>query len=124
MKHEPRSGAALWERNVSCAGIPIARPNGDTFGRSNWIIMTHTQLVRLLTAGVLACMSTAPVLGQSLADAAKRAEEERQERPKESRSFTNGDLTDVVSSNNREIVTLELAMPLLGRYYGVRTAIL
>jgi hypothetical protein len=59
-----------------------------------------------------------------LADIAKPAEKQRQERPNESRSFTDSDPTDAVSRNNREVVTLELAMPLLGLYYGVRTAIL
>jgi hypothetical protein len=86
--------------------------------------MARMQFVGLVTAGVLACMSTSPVLGQSLADIAKRAEEQRQERPNELLSFKNSDLTDVVSRNNREVVTLELALPLLERYYGVRTAIL
>ena len=87
-------------------------------------MLARTPVIGLLAAGALAGLLTGPVRGQSLADAAKRAEEQRQDRPIPSRSFTNSDLPDAASSNNREVVTLELTMPLLGRYYGVRTAIL
>lgn len=85
--------------------------------RSPW------QVVRLITAAAL-CATSVPASGQSLGDAARRAEEQRQQRPDASRSFTNDDLPDDGSAGNREAITLQLTMPLLQRYCNVRTGIL
>jgi hypothetical protein len=77
----------------------------------------------LLTAVVL--VSQTPVAqGQSLADAAKRAEEQRRAHPDGGRSFTDRDLPETVTSNNSEVLRLELTLPILQRYSAVRTAIL
>jgi hypothetical protein len=67
---------------------------------------------------------TPVVRAQSLADAAKRAEQQRQAHPDGGRSFTDRDLPQTVSSNNSEVLGLDLTLPLLQRYAAVRTAIL
>ena len=38
--------------------------------------------------------------------------------------FTNADLVDVTSLNNKEVLGLELTLPMLDKYFGIRTAIL
>jgi hypothetical protein len=85
-------------------------------------MLTRTTFIGL-AAGAMVCLAAA-VPGQSLGDVAKRTEEQRRERPGTAKTFTNADLVDVTSMNNKEVVALELTMPMLDQYFGIRTAIL
>jgi hypothetical protein len=81
-------------------------------------------LSRLLVA-VLLCAMPASAPAQSLADAARRAEEERQQAPADTHSFTDRDLVaDRVTESNREALSLVLTRPLLQQYSTARTALL
>jgi hypothetical protein len=62
-------------------------------------------------------------VAQSLADAARRAQEQRQEHP-DSQTFTDGDLGKTAATRNTEAVRFELTMPVLQQYNAVRTAVL
>ena len=65
------------------------------------------------------------VSAQSLADAARRSEEQRQQAPADAPSFTDRDLvTGRIAVGNREALTLVLTLPLLQQYFGARTALL
>jgi hypothetical protein len=65
------------------------------------------------------------VSAQSLADAARRAEEERLQAPADSHSFTDRDLTaGRVTESNREALSLVLTPPLLQQYSTARTSLL
>jgi hypothetical protein len=88
----------------------------------NLIVQQQRLAVGLFVAGILACCAAPAIGGQSLADAARRAGEDRQSRP-DALSFTDRDLT-APSAGNRDALALELTMPLLQRYAGVRTTIL
>jgi hypothetical protein len=80
-------------------------------------------IVSLFIAGLLVFGAASAVGAQSLADAAARAQEQRQTHP-DTPSLTNRDLTASVAAGNREAVAVELTMPRLQQYCGVRTAIL
>ena len=64
-----------------------------------------------------------PVRAQSLADAAARAQAQRQA-PPDTQALTDHDLASSSSNGNREAISLELTMPILQRYCSVRTALL
>jgi hypothetical protein len=89
------------------------------------LIVTARQwsAVSLFVASMLVSAAAPAVGAQSLADAATRAKEQRQAHPDTS-SLTDRELTPGVATSNREAIALELTMPLLQRYSGVRTAIL
>jgi hypothetical protein len=80
-------------------------------------------IISLFIAGVLVSAAAPAVCAQSLADAASRAKEQRQAHP-DTPSVTDRDLTAGAPAGNREAVALELTMPLLQQYCGVRTALL
>jgi hypothetical protein len=65
------------------------------------------------------------VSAQSLADAARRAEEQRQQAPADTPAFTDRDLVaGGVTESNREALNLVLTPQLLQRYASARTALL
>jgi len=67
----------------------------------------------------------ASVHAQSLADAARRAEEERLQAPADTHSFTDRDLAAVEgTASNREALSLVLTPPLLQQYSTARTSLL
>jgi hypothetical protein len=80
-------------------------------------------IVSLFIPGVVLSAAAPAVGAQSLADAAARAKEQRQAHP-DTPSWTDRDLAAGAAAGNREAIALELTMPLLQQYYGVRTAIL
>jgi hypothetical protein len=74
---------------------------------------------------VVLCPMAVAVSAQSLADAARRAEEQRQQSPAGTPSFTDRDLASRdLAVGNREALTLVLTLPLLQQYSGARTALL
>jgi hypothetical protein len=80
----------------------------------------HRCPYRLLVAALwwsLAATSSA----QSLADAARRAEEQRLQSPADTPSFSDRDL---VAGGNREALNLALTMPLLQQYSNARASLL
>ena len=80
--------------------------------------------LRPLLVAVLVCPMSVAVSAQSLADAARRAEEQRQQAPA-APSFTDRDLSaSGVTEGNREALNLVLTPQLLQRYSSARTALL
>ena len=87
-------------------------------------VRPHVCLCRLLVA-VLLCWMPVPVSAQSLADAARRTEEQRLQAPADTQSFTDRDLiTSGIAVGNREALNLVLTLPLLQQYSSARTALL
>jgi len=78
--------------------------------------------VTALTLGML-LLGAAPICAQSLADAARRAQEQR-DKHLQSPTFTDNDLAAVAASSNREAAFLELTMPRLQQYRDARTSML
>jgi len=77
----------------------------------------------MLMAGVVIFATGASVSTQSLADAARRAEEQRQQSGPGTPSFTDRDLTAGDLVGNRDAKSLVLTMPLIQQYLGARAAI-
>ena len=75
-------------------------------------------------AGVVILATAASASTQSLADAAKRAEEQRQQSSPDTRTFTDRDLTPGdLAVGNHDATNLVLTMPLIQQYLGARTAV-
>ena len=81
------------------------------------------QYLRLLMAGVVIFTTGASVSAQSLADAARRAEEQRQQSGSGTPSFTDRDLAGDPAVGNGDAKNLVLTMPLIQQYLGARAAI-
>jgi hypothetical protein len=81
--------------------------------------------LRRLLVAVLLCATPVSVYAQSLADVARRAEEERSQAPADTHSFTDRDLiAGGFTEGNREALSLVLTSPLLQQYSGARTSLL
>jgi hypothetical protein len=82
--------------------------------------------VIILAAAVGALLAASPGGAQSLADAARRAEEQHQQAGAGTPSFTDRDLTAAggLVEGNREAMSLTLTLPRLQQYAGARTAML
>jgi len=87
-------------------------------------VRLQARVWRLLVA-ILLCPMPVPVSAQSLADAARRAEQQQQQAPTGTRSFTDRDLiAGGATDGNHEALTLVLTVPLLQQYSSARTALL
>jgi hypothetical protein len=83
-----------------------------------------TQFFRMLMTGVVVLATGASVSTQSLADAARRAEEQRQQASPDTPAFTDRDLNPGgLAGDNRDAKNLVLTMPLIQQYVGARAAI-
>jgi hypothetical protein len=98
--------------------LPRCRSHADLI-----LAARRRSVVGMLITGVLVSAAAPAACAQSLADAATLAKEQGRAQS-DIPSFTDRDLTTDVSASNREAVALELTMPMLQQYCGVRTAIL
>jgi hypothetical protein len=80
----------------------------------------------ILAGAVVAAIAAAPSGAQSLADAARRAEEQHQRAGAGTPSFTDRDLasSSLAVEGNHEALSLTLTLPRLQQYAGARTAML
>jgi len=97
------------------------RPNKETLEVT--LTCTRPRLVGLVTAGMLCALGSGAVHGQSLADAARRAAEQRESHPA-TPSLADSDRPGVDAGVSADAVALELTMPILERYGSARTAVL
>ena len=82
------------------------------------------RLCRLLVIVLFGSMAR-PACAQSLADAARRAEEQQRTAPADTQAFTDRDLHGgEIAAGNREALSLVLTVPLLQQYASARTALL
>src|SRR6516165_6879458 len=82
--------------------------------------------VAVILAGAVVAAIAAPSGAQSLADAARRAEEQHQRAGAGTPSFTDRDLasSSLAVEGNHEALSLTLTLPRLQQYAGARTAML
>ena len=81
-------------------------------------------LGRLLVAALL-CRAEIPISAQSLADTAKRSEEQRLQASADTQSFSDRDLiAGEIATGNREALQLVLTLELNRRYAGAHAALL
>jgi hypothetical protein len=89
--------------------------------------MVRRAYIHLMTVVVMAVISVPSSRAQSLADAARRAAEQRERAAgSDVKLLTDRDLAPSArpADSNRDVMSLVLTMPMLQQYSGVRTAIL